>query len=201
MFERFTESARRVLFFARYEASELGATSIETDHLLLGLTREAKGVICDILAASHVSLKSIRHEVEARARFGEKLSTSVEIPFSAEVIGALQFAAEEADRLAHNYIGTEHLLLGLLRVETCPAAVTLTAHGLHLDEVRMDIVKSGEPSAILGLPTHWAEAEEHIERIKRLVSQLGERAEGNETRETTGRIFRELEALKRRFSG
>ena len=179
----------------------LGAASIETDHLLLGLTREAKGVICDILAASHVSLKSIRHEVEARASSGEKLPTSVEIPFNDQTKRVLQFAAEEADRLTHSYIGTEHLLLGLLREESCPAAVTLTTHGLHLAEVRTDIVNAGELSEILGLPSHGAEADEHVERIKRMVAQLGERAEGAEASDMLERIVRELDALKRRFTG
>lgn len=201
MFERYTEAARRVLFFARYEASQLGATSIETDHLLLGLTREAKGIICEIFAASHVSLKIIRHEIEARAPFGEKLPTSVEIPFNDETKRVLQFAAEEAERLRHNYIGTEHLLLGLLREETCTAAVTLTAHGLLLGGVRGDIVNSAESSAVLGLPTYGAEADEHVERIKRLVAQLGAPAEGSEAKELMERIFRELDALKRRLAG
>src|SRR5687768_9907433 len=104
MFERYTESARRVLFFARYEASELGGSTIDADHILLGLTREAKGIVCEVFALSHVSLKNIRHEIEARARFGEKLSTSVEMAFSEASKHALSFAAEEADRLHHPYI-------------------------------------------------------------------------------------------------
>ena len=112
MFERYTERARRVLFFARYEASQLGSISIETEHLLLGLIREGKGLTSRIFARSHLSLENIRKEIEGRTVFREKVSTSVEIPFSAETKRVLQFAAEEADRLLHNYIGTEHLLLG-----------------------------------------------------------------------------------------
>src|SRR5574339_283205 len=115
MFERYTERARRVLFFARYEASQLGSISIETEHLLLGLIREGKGLTSRIFARSHLSLESIRKEIEGRTVFREKVSTSVEIPFSAETKRVLQFAAEEADRLLHNYIGTEHLLLGIVR--------------------------------------------------------------------------------------
>src|SRR5215208_4586706 len=115
MFERYTERARRVLFFARYEASQLGSISIETEHLLLGLIREGKGLTSRIFARSHLSLENIRKEIEGRTVFREKVSTSVEIPFSAETKRVLQFAAEEADRLLHNYIGTEHLLLGILR--------------------------------------------------------------------------------------
>ena len=175
MFERYTEAARRVLFFARYEASQLGGVAIETDHVLLGLTREAKGHHLRDLRRIPRLAEEHQERNRSRARTGgEKISTSVEIPFSDETKRVLEFAAEEADRLHHNYVGTEHMLLGLLRESTCTAAVTLTAHGLHLEDVRSDIVKLGEPGAVLGLPTHSAEADEHVERIKRLVAKLAE---------------------------
>src|ERR1041384_6098847 len=141
MFERYTERARRVLFFARYEATQLGSTSIETEHLLLGLIREGKGLTSRIFARSHLSLESIRKEIEGRTVFREKVSTSVEIPFSAETKRVLQFAAEEADRLLHNYIGTEHLLLGILREERSVAASILMEKGMRLNTVREDIVQ------------------------------------------------------------
>src|SRR5512133_492173 len=141
MFERYTERARRVLFFARYEASQLGSISIETEHLLLGLIREGKGLTSRIFARSHLSLEHIRKEIEGRTVFREKVSTSVEIPFSAETKRVLQFAAEEADRLLHNYIGTEHLLLGILREERSVAASILMEKGMRLHTVREDIVQ------------------------------------------------------------
>jgi ATP-dependent Clp protease ATP-binding subunit ClpC len=141
MFERYTERARRVLFFARYEASQLGSISIETEHLLLGLIREGKGLTSRIFARSHLSLEQIRKEIEGRTVFREKVSTSVEIPFSAETKRVLQFAAEEADRLLHNYIGTEHLLLGILREERSVAATILMEKGMRLTGVREDIVQ------------------------------------------------------------
>jgi ATP-dependent Clp protease ATP-binding subunit ClpC len=141
MFERYTERARRVLFFARYEATQLGSTSIETEHLLLGLIREGKGLTSRIFARSHLSLENIRKEIEGRTVFREKVSTSVEIPFSAETKRVLQFAAEEADRLLHTYIGTEHLLLGLLREERSVAASILYEKGMRLASVREDIVQ------------------------------------------------------------
>jgi ATP-dependent Clp protease ATP-binding subunit ClpC len=141
MFERYTERARRVLFFARYEATQLGSTSIETEHLLLGLIREGKGLTSRIFARSHLSLESIRKEIEGRTVFREKVSTSVEIPFSAETKRVLQFAAEEADRLLHTYIGTEHLLLGILREERSVAAAILYDKGMRLASVREDIVQ------------------------------------------------------------
>ncbi len=140
MFERYTERARRVLFFARYEASQLGSVSIETEHLLLGLIREGKGLTSKIFARSHVALEHIRKDIEGRTVFREKVSTSVEIPFSAETKRALQNAAEEADRLLHNYIGTEHLLLGILREERSVAAAILMEKGMRLGSVRDDVV-------------------------------------------------------------
>jgi ATP-dependent Clp protease ATP-binding subunit ClpC len=141
MFERYTERARRVLFFARYEATQLGSTSIETEHLLLGLIREGKGLTSRIFARSHLSLESIRKEIEGRTVFKEKVSTSVEIPFSPETRRVLQYAAEEADRLLHTYVGTEHLLLGILREERSVAASILYEKGMRLASVREDIVQ------------------------------------------------------------
>jgi hypothetical protein len=140
MFERYTERARRVLFFARYEASQLGRSSIETEHLLLGLLREAKGVSARIFARAHVSFDSIRREIEQKTVFHEKISTSVEIPFTPSAKRVLGFAAEEADRLLHNYIGTEHLLLSILRDDRSLAAAILKSAGMQLDKVRDDVL-------------------------------------------------------------
>ena len=141
MFERYTERARRVLFFARYEASQLGSISIESEHLLLGLIREGKGLTSRIFARSHVSLESIRKDVEGRTVFREKVSTSVDIPFSTETKRVLQHAAEEADRLLHSYVGTEHLLIGILREERSVAASILFEKGMRLNGVRGDVVQ------------------------------------------------------------
>ena len=141
MFERYTERARRVLFFARYEATQLGSTSIETEHLLLGLIREGKGLTSRIFARSHLSLESIRKEIEGRIVIRDQVSTSVEIPLSVESKRVLTFAAEEAERLVHNYIGTEHILLGILREEKSVAASILQERGLRINTVREDIVQ------------------------------------------------------------
>src|SRR5512139_2363106 len=141
MFERYTERARRVLFFARYEASQLGSVSIETEHLLLGLIREGKGLTSRIFARSEVVLDSVRKEIEGRTVLRERVSTSVDIPFSAETKRALQYAAEEADRLLHTYIGTEHLLLGILREDRSLAALILAERGMRLNLIRDDIVQ------------------------------------------------------------
>src|SRR6185436_10625240 len=111
MFERYTESARRALFFARYESSQLGSLSIEPEHLLLGLIRD--GRVARILQT--IPLEQLREEVKSRVAFHEEISTSVEIPFGNGAKSVLELAALEADELRHAHIGCEHLLLGLLR--------------------------------------------------------------------------------------
>ncbi len=130
MFERYTEKARRVIFFARYEASQFGSPYIETEHLLLGLLREDKALTNRFLR-SHASVESIRKQIEQHTTVREKVSTSVDLPLSNECKRVLAYAAEEAERLSHKHIGTEHLLLGLLREEKCFAAEILTERGLQ----------------------------------------------------------------------
>jgi uncharacterized protein (TIGR03435 family) len=141
MFERFSERARRVLFFARDEASQLGSIDIDTEHLLLGLIRESKGLTIRLFAKAGVALDDIRDEVLRRVPARSKTPESAEMPFSAAAKRVLQHTAEEADRLLHDYVGTEHLLLGLLREQGCVAADVLTSRGLRLDGVREQIVE------------------------------------------------------------
>jgi ATP-dependent Clp protease ATP-binding subunit ClpC len=150
MFERYTERARRVIFFARYEASQLGSSSIETEHLLLGLIREGKGLTSRLFSKSHLSMESLRKEVEGRALYRDRVSTSVDIPLSPESKRVLGFAAEEAERMLHNYIGTEHVLLGLLREEKSLAAGILAEKGMRLSAVREEIVQLLNEKANVG---------------------------------------------------
>jgi ATP-dependent Clp protease ATP-binding subunit ClpC len=150
MFERYTERARRVIFFARYEASQLGSNSIETEHLLLGLIREGKGLTSRLFSKSHLSMESIRKEIEGRALYRDKVSTSVDIPLSPESKRVLSFASEEAERMLHNYIGTEHILLGLMREEKSVAAGILGDKGMRLSTVREDIVQLLNEKANVG---------------------------------------------------
>jgi len=141
MFERYTEKARRVIFFARYEASQFGSPYIETEHLLLGLLREDKALTNRFLR-SHASVESIRKQIEGHTTIREKVSTSVDLPLSNECKRVLAYAAEEAERLSHKHIGTEHLLLGLLREEKCFAAEILTERGLRLPMIREELQKT-----------------------------------------------------------
>src|SRR5437762_5231359 len=141
MFERYTERARRVIFFARYEASQFGSTTIETEHLLLGLIREDKNLTNRFLR-NHSSIESIRKEIEGRTTIREKVSTSIDLPLSNECKRILAYAAEEAERLNHRHIGTEHLLLGILREEKCVAAEILHERGLRLNAIREELARS-----------------------------------------------------------
>jgi ATP-dependent Clp protease ATP-binding subunit ClpC len=142
MFERYTEKARRVIFFARYEASQFGAPAIEPEHLLLGLMREDKTLTSRFLARAQATLEAIRKEIEGRAPLREKISTSVELPLAPETKRVLAYAHEESDRLQHRHIGTEHLLLGLLREERSMAAEILYERGLRLNAVRDEVARA-----------------------------------------------------------
>ena len=115
MFERYTEGARRVLFFARYEASQLGSASIEAEHLLLGLLRDgATGVAARTFRHAGLDYDRIRAEVSKAAEGLPKVATTVEMPLSRGCRAVLERAAEEADGLKHPHVGVDHLLLGLL---------------------------------------------------------------------------------------
>lgn len=142
MFERYTERARRVIFFSRYEASQFGSTTIETEHFLLGLIREDKNLTNRFLRSSS-SIESIRSEIAGRTTIREKVSTSIDLPLSNECKRILAYANEEAERLNHRYIGTEHLLLGILREEPCVAREILFERGLRLEAIREELARSG----------------------------------------------------------
>jgi ATP-dependent Clp protease ATP-binding subunit ClpC len=141
MFERYTEKARRVIFFARYEASQFGAPAIEPEHLLLGLMREDKTLTGRFFPRAQVNIEAIRKEIEGRTLLREKISTSVELPLAPETKRVLAYAHEESDRLQHRHIGTEHLLLGLLREDRSMAAEILYERGLRLNAVRDEIAR------------------------------------------------------------
>jgi hypothetical protein len=138
MFERYTEKARRVILFARYESSQFGSPYIETEHLLLGLLREDKALSRRFLP-SDAPVESIRKQIEGHTTIREKVSTSVDLPLTNECKRVLTYAAEEAERLSHKHIGTEHLLLGLLREERCFAGEILQERGLRLPAVREEL--------------------------------------------------------------
>jgi hypothetical protein len=137
MFERYTEKARRVIFFARYEASRYGTPCIETEHILLGVLREDKRIAHMLLPAR--AEESIREQIAARTSQPMSIPTSVDLPLSNESKRVLAYAAEEAERLAHRHIGSEHLFLGLLREKKCFAEELLRDHGIELEKARQKV--------------------------------------------------------------
>ena len=140
MFERYTESARRVIFWARYFASQRGSPEIEAEHLLLGLLREDMS-LADRFLGSPWAVESVWRKVDQRKPLPRETSSPGVLPLSSTGKRVLDFAAEEADQLSKKRIGTEHLLLGLLREEKCLAAEILDERGVHLESTRNDLAR------------------------------------------------------------
>jgi ATP-dependent Clp protease ATP-binding subunit ClpC len=141
MFDRFTDRARKVMQLARQEAARLNHEYIGTEHILLGLIQEGSGVAANVLRSLEVELSKIRHEIEKLVSAGPGTITMGQIPFTPRAKKVLEFAVDEARELGHNYIGTEHLLLGLLRETEGKAAQVLLNLNLRLDEVRETVLE------------------------------------------------------------
>jgi len=220
MFERYTDDARRALFFARYEVSAIGGEKIEPAHILLGLLRSTRGLVHDLFKQADLTYKDVRLKIESRSAGSAKRAASVEIPFDARTTKVLEYAAEEADRLAHSYIGTEHLLLGLLREEGPGDESPTQSRGLHFAQVRDEIVRmlreegnvqgtpaSGQSTEFAGMPGAVSPEVFHaylarrvvdgVARIEQLLVQLGSEVEGNpRALEILEAIETELQSLK-----
>ncbi|MFZ0815106.1 MAG: Clp protease N-terminal domain-containing protein [Candidatus Sulfotelmatobacter sp.] len=147
MFERYTEKARRVIFFARYEASQYGSPVIDTEHLLLGLLRENK-------ALHHwlpkTNLPAIRERVDEHCPKHPSISTAIDLPLSGAAKRVLKHAMGEADGLSHKHIGTEHLFLGLLDEEGCFAAHLLLEGGADAASIRPQLRAEAEKQSTPG---------------------------------------------------
>ena len=139
MFERFTEQARRLIFFARHEAARLGSSSIDTEHLLLGLLREDKGRASTLLASRGLSADALCAEVERSVARLEPMSTSVDIPLSSSARRVLELALEEGSVPGRKVVETAHVLLGLVRETEGLAGRILRGHGLEPDAVRDEL--------------------------------------------------------------
>ena len=140
MFEKYTEKARRTIFFARYEASQFGTPEIESEHLLLGLLREGKSALNAVLGLGGKE-EGIRAAI-VPSQQGQKMSASVDLPLTNECKRILAYGAEEAVRLGDKHIGIEHLMLGILREDKCLAAKILHKQGLKLDKARKLIAEA-----------------------------------------------------------
>ncbi len=140
MFERFTDRARKVMALANQEAQRFNHEFIGTEHILLGLVKEGSGVGANVLKNLEVDLHKVRMEVEKLVKSGPDMVTMGKLPQTPRAKKVIEFAIEEARALNHNYVGTEHLLLGLLREQDGVAAQVLMNLGLKLDDVREEVL-------------------------------------------------------------
>ena len=141
MFNRFTERARRVILLAKEEAKRFNHDYIGTEHLLLGLIREGEGVAAAVLMSLGLDPAKIRMEVEKLVQPGPSTAVSGDIPFTPKAKRAIELSMEEARQLGHNYIGTEHLLLGLIKEGEGVASEVLMNLGLDAGRVRNEVMQ------------------------------------------------------------
>src|SRR6185369_15974775 len=141
MFDRFTERARKVMSLALQETQRFNHDYIGTEHILLGLVQEGSGVAAQVLRNLEVEPRKIRIEVEKIVKNGTNMVTMGQLPFTPRAKKVLELALEEAQNLGHNYIGTEHLLLGLIRENEGIAAQVLLNLGTKLEEVREEVLE------------------------------------------------------------
>src|SRR3989449_4577100 len=154
MFERFTDRARKVMALANQEAQRFNHEYIGTEHILLGLVKEGSGVGANVLKNLDVDLRKVRLEVEKLVKAGPEMVTMGKLPQTPRAKKVIEYAIEEARNLNHNYVGTEHLLLGLLREQDGVAAQVLMNLGLKVEDVREEVlnllgagVENEEPKA------------------------------------------------------
>jgi ATP-dependent Clp protease ATP-binding subunit ClpC len=191
VFERFTDRARRVVVLSQEEARELGHNYIGTEHLLLGVIREGEGVGAQALAALEIDLGEVRSRVVELIGTGHDDEAGAHIPFTPRSKKVLELSLREALQLGHNYIGTEHILLGLLREGHGVAAQVLRQLGVDLNDLRGKVVElvqrpgPGAPEAFAQERFRPAEAltgapvsarldaiEKRLERIEELLLRL-----------------------------
>src|SRR5208283_3795648 len=134
MFERFTDRARKVMALANQEAQRFNHEYVGTEHIVLGLVREGSGVAAVVLKGLEVDLRKIRLEVEKLIQSGSDKVTFGKLPQTPRAKKVIEYSMEEARNLRHNYVGTEHILLGLLREQEGVAAQVLMNLGLKLEE-------------------------------------------------------------------
>ncbi len=140
MFERFTDRARRVVVLAQEEARMLSHNYIGTEHILLGLIHEGEGVAAKALESLGISLEAVRQQIDEIIGHGQH-APSGHIPFTPRAKKVLELARPEAVQLGHNYVGTEHILLGLIREGEGVAAQVLVRLGADLNLVRRQVVQ------------------------------------------------------------
>jgi len=166
MFERFTDRARKVMALANQEAQRFNHEYIGTEHILLGLVKEGSGVGANVLKNLGVDLRKVRMEVEKLVKSGPEMVTMGKLPQTPRAKRVIEYAIEEARNLNHNYVGTEHLLLGLLREQDGVAAQVLMNLGLKLEEVREEVLNLLGAGAEPEEPAATAQAAEPVKAGK-----------------------------------
>jgi ATP-dependent Clp protease ATP-binding subunit ClpA len=176
MFERFTDRARRVVVLAQEEARLLSHNYVGTEHLLLGLAHEGQGVAAKALESLGIQLEALRSQVEEIIGQGQYAPTG-HLPFTPRAKKVLELSLREAKQLGHNYIGTEHILLGLIREGEGVAAHVLVKLGAGLSRTRAQVIQllsdsAGGPEAAAGtrpmhMPDDLREAEEQLAEVRR----------------------------------
>lgn len=174
MFERFSDSARRVIVLAQEEARQLRHDYIGTEHILLGLAAD-DGTAAAVLTDMQIDLSVVRAEVERLIGRGEKEPTG-HVPFTPRAKKVLELSLREAMNLRHNYIGTEHLLLAVVREGDGVAAQILTAQGADAARVRKAVhERSGAPPPPESAPTAEGELRRRVAELERRVTELERR--------------------------
>lgn len=143
MFERFNDNVRRALFFARYEASRSASRQISAEHILLGMLREADQALVELCNAVAIDVRELREELLGETVALEPASTSPDLPLAEETKKVLAFAVHEAETMGHGRVGSEHLLLGLLRIDQSSAAKYLATRGFELFQLRDEVIRRG----------------------------------------------------------
>ena len=140
MFKRFTERARKTMALAHQEAQRFNHEYVGTEHILLGLVKEDSGVGATVLNNLDVDINKLRLEVEKLVKSGPDMVTMGKLPQTPRAKKVIEYAMEEARSLNHNYVGTEHILLGLLREHEGIGATVLMNCGLKLEDVRQEVL-------------------------------------------------------------
>ncbi len=154
MYEKFTDRARQVMQFANQEAQRFKHEYIGTEHILLGLVKEGSGVAANVLKNLDIDLHKVRGEVEKIVQSGPDTVTADRLPLTPRAKKVIEYSIEEAHDLNHNYVGTEHLLLGLLREEEGVAAQVLMNLGLKVEDLRNEVLELlGYPKTAVPSPT------------------------------------------------
>ncbi len=208
MYERFTDRARKVMQLANQEAQRFNHEYIGTEHILLGLVKEGSGVAANVLKNLDVDLRKIRLEVEKIVQSGPDMVTMGKLPQTPRAKKVIEYSMEEARNLNHNYVGTEHILLGLLREQEGVAAQVLMNLGLKLEDVREEVLnllghglegaESGERSPAAGSPKAGKSKTPALDSFGRDLTELAKQGKLDPVIGRTDEIERVIQILCRR---